>query len=397
MNYAIILAAGTSERFNAKAKAPKASEDKLLTEVAGHPVVYYSIAAINDHHLVNEVVLVVNKKNKKEIEKLLDRFKFTKVKKIVIGGKTRQESLELGLASLDKPEPAPKDLIIVHNGANPCPSYEEITDAAMEAEEHGACIVGHKIKSTIKKVKGKKVEGTIDRENLFEAQTPQIAEYGLLQKALAKAKKQKLETTDEAMLIEEYGHKVGTVEAHENNFKITTKKDVDHLRIVLGETPEGFKVGIGQDSHLFSKEDMGLTLAGVLFKDQPKLEANSDGDVILHALFNGLSQAIGEKSLGAYADEMCSEQGIKDSKKYLEPLLKKLKEQRLSIQNVGVMIECKMPKIDKLNSLLKKSLSKILKIDEKKIGITATSGENATAFGAGLGIQCFCIVSLKKR
>ena len=403
MNYAIILAAGTSERFGAKSGAKNSDkkattlslEDKLLTEVAGRPIIYYSISAINDHHLVQEIVLVVNKKNKKEIEKLLERFKFSKVKKIVLGGKTRLESLENGLAAINKPEPAPQDLVIVHNGANPCPSYEEITAAAMSADEHGACIVGHKIKSTIKKLKGKSVAKTINRDDLFEAQTPQIAKYDILVKALAKAKKQKLEVTDEAMLLENYGCTVSTVPANENNFKITTKKDVDHLRLVLGEMPEGFRVGIGQDSHLFSKKKKGLTLAGVLFEDQPKLEANSDGDVILHALFNGISQAIGEKSLGAYADKMYLEEGIKDSQKYLEPLLKKLKEQHLSIQNIGVMLECKTPKIDKLNSLLKKSLSKILEIDEKKIGITATSGENATAFGEGLGIQCFCIVSLK--
>ena len=394
MNHAIILAAGLSERFN---KGRKKQEDKLLVEVNGKPIVYYSISAINDHHLIDDIILVVSKGNKKALQEMIDRYKFSKVKTMVVGGKTRLGSLEQGLKSLKKPEPGPQDLIVDHNGSNPLPSYEEITDVIIEAEEHGAAIVGHKVTSTVKKIKGKKVEATVDRQNLFNAETPQVVQYNLLKKALKNAEKKALDVTDEAMLLEAIDEKVHTIKAHENNIKVTLNKDVNHVRNALGETPEGFLVGIGQDSHLFSKEDLGLTLAGVLFEDQPKLEANSDGDVILHALFNGLSQAIGDKSLGAYADKMCIDKGIKDSAKYLEPLLKKLKTKKLKIQNIGVMLECKIPKIDKITPLLKKSLAKILNIETKKVGITATSGENATTFGQGLGIQCFCIVSLSKK
>ena len=393
MNHAIILAAGTSERFN---KGRKKTEDKLLVEVKGRPIIYYAISSLNDHHLVDSIILVVSKDNKKEIQAIVKKYNFLKVKEVVEGGKTRQESLAKGIRGFKKPEPGPQDLVTVHNGANPLPSYEEITDAIVAAEEKGAAIVGHKIKSTIKQIKGKKVEGTIDRKTLFEAQTPQIAQYGILIKALKNAEKKKLEVTDEAMLLEEIGQEVEVVPAHENNIKVTSLKDIEVVRVALGEMPGNFFVGIGQDSHLFCKEEYGLTLAGVLFKDQKKLEANSDGDVILHALFNSISQAIGEQSIGVYADEMCIKKGIKDSSKYLEPLLEKLETKKLKIHNLGVMIECKIPKIDKITPLLKKSLAKILKIDAKRIGITATSGENATAFGEGLGIQCFCIVSLSK-
>lgn len=391
MNYAIILAAGKSERFGT---------DKLLTEVAGRPLIYYSISSMNDHHLIDTIVVVVNKSNQKAIEEIIERYKFSKIKRLVIGGKTRLESLEKGLSSLKKPEPAPQDLIVVHNAANPLPSYEEITKTIMSAEEKGAAIVVHKVTATVKKAKGKNVEKTISRENLYTAETPQVAQYGVFKKALLKAKKssQKIqqEITDESMLFESIGQKVIIEEAHENNIKVTTEKDLEAIRTALGETPSSYLVGIGQDSHEFEKTKKGLTLAGVFFADQLKLEANSDGDVIIHAVFNALSQAIGDKSLGFYADKMCADKGITDSKKYLEPLLKKLKTEKLTIQNLGIMLECKIPKIDKINPLLKQSLAKILSMDAKRIGITATSGENLTAFGQGLGIQCFAIVSLAK-
>lgn len=397
MNYAIILAAGRCERFNASIKSYiKNPQDKLLSVVAGRPLIYYTLSSLNDHHLVESIILVVNKSNQKPIEEIIEKYKFSKVKKITLGGKTRQESLEKGLEVIKKPAPSPSDIIIVQNGANPIPSYEEITNAVITAEEHGACIVGRSITSTVKKIKGKKIEQTVPRESLFAAETPQVAKFSLLQRALIAAKKRKLEATDEAMLLEAIKIKPEIIQAHENNFKITTEADLERLKTVLGETPESFRVGIGQDSHVFSKTEKGLTIAGVKFPDQPKLEANSDGDVILHAIFNALSQAIGDKSIGFYADPLCLKYNIKDSAKFLEPLLKKIKENKYEIHNLGVMLECKFPKIDKLNSLLKKSLAAILKIDVKKIGITATSGENATVFGHGLGIQCFAIVSLAR-
>ena len=100
-------------------------------------------------------------------------------------------------------------------------------------------------------------------------------------------------------------------------------------------------------------------------------------------------------SLGFYADKIC-ENGVKDSKKYLEIVLKKLRQQKFKINSLGLMLECKIPKIDPLVPKLKKSLAAILEIDTRRIGITATSGEHLTLFGAGRGIQCFAIVSLLK-
>ena len=153
-------------------------------------------------------------------------------------------------------------------------------------------------------------------------------------------------------------------------------------------------MGIGQDSHEFGSKK-GLTLAGLYLEKEPKTEANSDGDVVLHAIFNAISQALGDHSLGFYADPLC-EKGITDSKKYLEPLLKRIKKEKFTLNSLGLMFECKNPQIDPLAGKIKKSLSEILGLNATRIGITATSGENLTSFGAGLGIQCFAIVSLVK-
>ncbi len=154
------------------------------------------------------------------------------------------------------------------------------------------------------------------------------------------------------------------------------------------------RVGIGQDSHSFiRKGKKSLVLGGVIIPNEKGLEGNSDCDVVLHALFNALSQAIGKRSIAVYSDKMCSE-GIDDSKEYLKVALKMVNESNYRISNIGIMIEAKKPRIEPYVDKMKKSISEILMIEEDSVGITATSGEGLTAFGRGIGIQAFAVATL---
>ncbi|MBT7736962.1 2-C-methyl-D-erythritol 2,4-cyclodiphosphate synthase [Candidatus Peregrinibacteria bacterium] len=385
MNHAIILAAGQGQRMSMK-------KDKMLLSVAGKPLIYYALMAFNDHPEIDSITLVANKDNKKELEAIIGLYHFSKAKKVIVGGLLRQNSVWKGIESVKAEK---NDIILVHNGANPLPSLEEISECLKKTEEIGACIVGHKMTSTVKETDGENVIKTHSRENLFSAETPQAATYLVMEKAYKNAKKAKEEYTDEAMMIEAIGQKVATVEAHENNFKITTQADYAKLRMILGDLPDDFRIGIGQDSHMFDKKKKGLTIGGLKMPEEQKLEGNSDGDVVMHAVFNALSQAIGDMSLGFYADEMC-EKGVKDSKKYVEKILQKIKKQKFKINSVGIMIEAATPKIDPLVPKMKKELKDLLETTPQRVGITATSGEKCTVFGEGLGIQCFAIISLRK-
>jgi 2-C-methyl-D-erythritol 2,4-cyclodiphosphate synthase len=164
------------------------------------------------------------------------------------------------------------------------------------------------------------------------------------------------------------------------------------------EAGPDFRVGLGQDSHRFAKTDVAkpLLLGGVKFDNEPALEAESDGDVILHAVFNALSQAVGGRSLGHYADPLCREQGITDSRRYLEIALQMTREKRYLIANVGVSIECRRPRIEPRAIEIKRNLAQLLGIAEGQVSITATSGEGLTAFGRGEGIQALAIAALAR-
>lgn len=158
------------------------------------------------------------------------------------------------------------------------------------------------------------------------------------------------------------------------------------------------RIGLGQDSHAFTiKESKPLILGGVKISEDGGLSANSDGDVVLHSLCNALSSAIGEGSLGTWADKMYKEQGITDSKKYVEYILHKVKEKGFKVENVSIAVEAKKPRLsDNEIKMIKKSLAGILDIQIEQVGLTFTSGEGLTAFGKGEAIQVLSIALLNK-
>ncbi len=152
-------------------------------------------------------------------------------------------------------------------------------------------------------------------------------------------------------------------------------------------------IGLGVDSHRFEEQKTKpFVLGGVEFDEPLSMKANSDGDLILHALCNAIGSAIGEGSLSNYADKMCLEQGIKDSKEYLKFILKEAEKKGWKVKQVVVSLECKKPKIEVKREKIQESLAKLLNVKKEKIGITATSGEGLTDVGRGDGI--YCIVNI---
>lgn len=154
-----------------------------------------------------------------------------------------------------------------------------------------------------------------------------------------------------------------------------------------------FRVGIGQDSHRFVAPDSTkpCILGGVLFEEALGLKANSDGDVILHAICNAISSLTGEIILGKVADEMLAKDGITDSSLYLKAALQTLGMQ--VITHVAITIEAKRPKFLGRLDTMRAHIAELLGIEMSQVGITATSGELLTAFGRGEGIQAFCILT----
>ncbi len=153
------------------------------------------------------------------------------------------------------------------------------------------------------------------------------------------------------------------------------------------------KVAIGQDSHRFDFEnkEKKLILGGIVFENEPPCKANSDGDVVLHAITRAVSGIICKNILGKVSDEMCKN-GIKNSEEYLKESLKYLKEK---IVHLSISIECKKPKIEPKMEAMAKNIARILNISEQSVGITATTGEDLTEFGKGNGVSVFACITVE--
>jgi len=389
MNFAIIVAAGKSKRMRKNA-------NKVFLPLSNKPMVYYTIKAFQDCNLIDGIVIVIQKNNIKKINEIKQKFKFNKIKKIVVGGEERQDSVYTGLISIKNAKN--DDIVVVHNGSNPLAKQNEIIACLNVAKQYGAAAVGFPLKDTIKRIKNGIVENTIDRTDIYQIQTPQAVKYRLFVEAFKNAKKKNLKFTDDVALVEALGKKVKIVPCSYENIKITTEDD---LRIAEGilmkrnNINTNFRIGFGQDSHKFSKnKNKKLILGGYIVPNETGLEANSDGDIILHALFNAISSAIGERSLGFYADDMYKK-GVTDSKEYLKIILNKLNQKSMKINNVSIMIEASKPKLEPHTDKIKSSLSKILNLEKERIGITYTSGDELTTFGQGKGMQCFVVVTVK--
>ena len=153
------------------------------------------------------------------------------------------------------------------------------------------------------------------------------------------------------------------------------------------------KAAIGQDSHRF-EENPGkpLVLGGVLFPGEPGLLANSDGDVVLHAVTNAVSGITCVNVLGGPADELCRA-GIIDSAVYLQKALESLQGR---ISHLSISMECARPRITPRIPAMRENIARLLGVAPGSVGITATSGEGLTDFGRGLGISVFCILTVEE-
>jgi 2-C-methyl-D-erythritol 2,4-cyclodiphosphate synthase len=152
------------------------------------------------------------------------------------------------------------------------------------------------------------------------------------------------------------------------------------------------RVGLGQDSHRFSRDPKRrLVLGGVEIPGIPGVVANSDGDVVLHALCNALAAFSGVAVLGSWADQVCAERGITDSRVFLREALDRIQGWHLT--SASVSVECRRPHLAEYVDRMRREVASLLGLSPEDVMITATSGEGLTPFGEGKGIQAFAVVA----
>ncbi|MBW1851775.1 MAG: 2-C-methyl-D-erythritol 4-phosphate cytidylyltransferase, partial [Deltaproteobacteria bacterium] len=198
----------------------------------GKPLLAATLMPFQRCRAIDEIITVVPSKDVDYCrEEIVKKFKLEKVQKVVAGGKTRQDSVRLGLEALE----GNCDLVLIHDGVRPVISAkatERIVDAA---RIHRAVITGLPAKETVKEVASdQEVVITLDRRRIWLIQTPQVFRYKDIMKAHRKAYQEGWdEATDDSALIEKLGIPVKVVMGSEQNIKVTTPNDLELSRFFL--------------------------------------------------------------------------------------------------------------------------------------------------------------------
>ena len=214
---AIILCAGSSMRFSG------GEESKQFAHVFGVPVVLRTIIAFENADSISEIVLVAKKEDIDDLKALVCINGIKKVSCIVVGGETRQESAIKGFKHVSEKAA----FVAIHDGAR-CLVTPEIIDAVIsEAETYSAATAATQVTDTVKISDDKGfIKKTINRENVWNVQTPQVFDKKLYAEAITGAKQSGLNATDDCMMVENIGFKVKLVETGKENIKITVREDI---------------------------------------------------------------------------------------------------------------------------------------------------------------------------
>jgi 2-C-methyl-D-erythritol 4-phosphate cytidylyltransferase len=241
-NFAVILpAAGQSRRFHDKAYK------KPFAPLGGRAVWLHSAERFMNRPDVKQVIVVIAADDKELFDMKFGANVAILGVQVVVGGAERSDSVMKALENIKEGI----DFVAVHDAARPCLADVWIDDVFAAAERDGAAILGCPVQATLKKVDPqKKVTATIDREGLWEAQTPQVFRRELLLQAYAKRGRNT--ATDDALLVEQLGHKVTVVPCSPLNLKITTRDDLKLAEQVLRVLPkpklEGFQHPFADDN-----------------------------------------------------------------------------------------------------------------------------------------------------
>ncbi len=218
----IVVAAGSSQRMG--------GIDKQLTKLNSVPVIIRTLKAFENSPFISKIIVVTKTESILPIQQLCEKYMITKISDIVSGGEDRHESVLKGLERLSC-----KDIkVLVHDGARPLVSNKIIEDSVCALEKNDCIVCAIKINDTVKKADERScVEKTVDRTNLYCAQTPQGFNVELYKKASAAATEKRI-FTDDASVMESAGHTVKIVEGSPYNIKITTKQDIKLAELYLG-------------------------------------------------------------------------------------------------------------------------------------------------------------------
>jgi len=380
---AIITAAGIGKRM-------AADKPKQFLHIAGKPILFYTLKKFDQCEHISEIIIVTEKGWRVETKELAAQANLTKSWKIVAGGAARQDSVNNGLHAVA----TDTDIVVIHDGVRPLIKKELIDESIKVAAKEGACIIATPIIDTVKKSKKDDViSETIDRRELWGAQTPQTFKYNLIKEAFDKAYEDGFYGTDDASLVERIGEKVSLVTGDRFNIKITTPEDLELANAIL-QKGRSMRIGTGYDLHKLIK-DRKLIIGGVEIDYELGLLGHSDADVLLHAITDAILGAAGLGDIGKHFPDTDNKYKGANSRELLKTAYALVQEKGLSIENIDATIIAERPKMLPHIEKMRNNISEDLGIKLDQINIKATTSEGLGFIGRKEAIAAEAIALLK--
>ena len=382
MIHFIILAAGKSERFKKK----KSKFSKQFFKVNGISPLEHLMTSVSNSPLINSITLVVNKDDKPEIVGF--KKKYHKLNSIISGGITRQQSAFIALKSIRKRRAKTKnDIVLIHDAARPFLENQIIKNCISQLKKYDGVFPALNMDDTLRNNKNL---NTYDRNTIISSQTPQAFKFDKIYMAYQKIKGN---YSDDVAIASEFGLRIKKIEGQKLNFKITNPSDIEIYEKLIDQYYRN-RIGNGFDFHKF-KKGKSIKIGGLKIKSKFSLEANSDGDPILHSITDAILGALNEKDIGFHFEPDNKSYKNANSIIFINRALLLLMDKKGEIINLDLNIICDYPKINPIRNKIRKNISKILKINEDIINIKATSTEDEGFVNTKKGIACQTVISLR--
>jgi 2-C-methyl-D-erythritol 4-phosphate cytidylyltransferase/2-C-methyl-D-erythritol 2,4-cyclodiphosphate synthase len=383
---AIIAAGGRGSRLGA-------DRPKQFLEIGGRSILEMSIAALAASDRVREIVVALPADHLDATAKALKGSIATPLQ-FVAGGERRQDSVANAFAKTSKDA----DVILIHDAARPFVTQDVIGRAIDGAQAHGAAIAAIGVRDTVKQTGAagadgaRLVRGTIPRDTVYLAQTPQAFRRDILARALGEGAQ--VDATDEAMLVERLGLPVHVVEGDPGNIKITTPEDLESAtaKTVALQSPM-MRIGTGYDLHTLV-EGRPLILGGVTIEFERGLSGHSDADIVCHAVTDAVLGAAALGDIGRLFPDTDQQWKGADSIMMLKGAVAKLRSSGYRVVNVDVTVIAQKPKLLPYLDAMRANLAAALEVEIGGVSVKGKTNEGVDSMGHGESMACHAVASI---
>jgi 2-C-methyl-D-erythritol 4-phosphate cytidylyltransferase / 2-C-methyl-D-erythritol 2,4-cyclodiphosphate synthase len=380
---ALIVAAGRGSRFGG-------AGPKQYAPLGGRPLLRHSLERFRGHLGISSVQAVIHTDDQAHYAEAAAGLDLPPP---AIGGATRQESVRRGLEHIASQVP---ERVLIHDAARPFVDDGMIDRVLAALTSAPGAIAALAITDTLKRGIDGRVRGTVPRDGLWRAQTPQGFHFAEILAAhrAAVGSSTGAEMTDDAAVAERAGLAVALVEGAEENVKITTSEDLIRAERWLAARQDETRVGTGFDVHRFAPGDH-VMLCGVRVAHDAGLLGHSDADVGLHALTDAILGAIAAGDIGSHFPPSDARWRGAESAVFLRHAADLVAARGGRIAHVDVTLICERPKVGPHRAAMTARIAQVLEIDAQRVSIKATTTEGLGFTGRGEGIAAQATATIR--